>query len=761
MRTSVRVLAAGFVAGLAAFTLGVPATTRVDAQQTPTFRSATDVIAVDVQVVNRDGQPVEGLLPGQFTVTINGSRRRVLSAALVGTTRASRASSFLPSTTISGTAGSGSPLRTLARTVVIAVDAMNLDVTTAHETHDSLKTFISQMPPDDLVGLFSFPGGPQVIPTTDRLELRRAIDSIVGQREAWMNDGFNLRSSEIVDLSVWADAPNQPQNAPGMSAELANGVCARQVPIAQCLNRLASVVKGRVLAAEGQSYASLGMLRQLFLSLADLPGRKTVVLVSGGVLAADTPGHRPSLDELSTQIGKAAAAANVAVYTLFLDDTQSTPFQAQSGRPTRDVGNFARESFVRGRWLDRFAGIAGGSYLRSTTGNGDAQLQRILDEMSAYYLLAVEPAPADRDGRVYEMRVKVAGQSGTTVRSRSWVVVPRPNAAAAARAASGTGVAGSGVAPAAPAPAIPRGVAESVKPLSDPYGRKDFAAFEAALARTSDLANVIRDFRMGDPPWPNEPRRAAAFALDLAIAGLFSDNGFARDEGVRLLAQTHAAARQVNAGRPDDFECTWYWAEAAALEGVQQPDLGLLFVERARQRCATHARLALAHAVLGDQNWRRTEDPQQVAGVTARYEEAIQYADVAAEARVRAAWFLFKTGAAERALEILGREPSTSPDQQVRYLHDLIKGRLLQARGQSEAAIAAYRQALATWPGAQSARVGLMTSLLTAGQTPEATQLSEEIQNADTSTLDPWWTYSRGDFRGYAAINDILRGLAK
>ena len=371
---------------------------------------------------------------------------------------------------------------------------------------------------------------------------------------------------------------------------------------------------------------------------------------------------------------------------------------------------------------------------------------------------AVEPARADRDGRAHEMRVKVEGR-GMTVRSRSWVVVPPPSTATAARG-GGTGVGGSGVAPAA-TPAISRGVPESVKPLSDAYARKDFAAFDGALAKTSDLANVIRDFRMGDPPWPNEARRSAAFGLELAMAGLFNSNGFARDEGLKLLAQTHAAARQANVGRPDDFECTWYWAEAAALEGLQQPELGLLFIQRARQRCATHARLVLAQAVMTEQQWRRDEDPRKQADVIARYTEAIEYADTAPEARVRAAWFLARTGAADRALEMLGQGPRESPERQVQYLHHLIRGRVLQARGQTDAAAEAYRQALATWPAAQAARVGLMTSLLALGRGPEAGELAEQIQGADTAALDPWWMYWRGDFRGYASISTALRELAK
>ena len=44
-------------------------------QQPPAFKSSADVIAVDVQVVTRDGMPITGLTAEQFEVFIDGRRR--------------------------------------------------------------------------------------------------------------------------------------------------------------------------------------------------------------------------------------------------------------------------------------------------------------------------------------------------------------------------------------------------------------------------------------------------------------------------------------------------------------------------------------------------------------------------------------------------------------------------------------------------------------------------------------------------------------
>src|SRR5436305_1196113 len=53
------------------------------AQQPPTFGSAVDLIAVDVQVVDKAGVPVSGLPAGQFQVSIDGKLRKVVAADFI------------------------------------------------------------------------------------------------------------------------------------------------------------------------------------------------------------------------------------------------------------------------------------------------------------------------------------------------------------------------------------------------------------------------------------------------------------------------------------------------------------------------------------------------------------------------------------------------------------------------------------------------------------------------------------------------------
>jgi hypothetical protein len=73
--------AAALLTGVAASSVLMTSTSA--RQQEPTFRAAVELIAVDVQVVDRSGQPIASIKPDKFSVTIDGHQRRVVSVDLV------------------------------------------------------------------------------------------------------------------------------------------------------------------------------------------------------------------------------------------------------------------------------------------------------------------------------------------------------------------------------------------------------------------------------------------------------------------------------------------------------------------------------------------------------------------------------------------------------------------------------------------------------------------------------------------------------
>ena len=480
------------------------------------FRSAVELIAIDVQVIDRRGIPVAGLGPDRFEVTVDGRRRRVVSAAFLDEHSIAAGDSPTAAPADAPTTPAGLPAPG-GRVVILAIDAGSFEAGAANSVATAARSLLEQLRPADRVGLFTFPLGPKIDPTLDRGAILNALTSVVGQRDTAPEVEFHLRPSELLDLGQWAELQMGPGN------ELAAKICGENLndsDVLQCRGRLSVTVRGRTMAAEGEASAALGALESLFSALSTVSGRKTVVLVSAGRLASDVPGTRPNLDDLSMRLGKAAAMANTAVYTMFVDQSWLDQYRAETRKANVTLTNLSRDSAVLGRWLDVFSGTAGGSLLRVAAGDGTGVFKRIATEMSAYYLLGVEPAESDRDGRAHQIQVKV-NQRDAHVRGRWWVVVPR-------RPSASTPPASAGAAPTAPTAAAPvalvepqrRPAPERVARLTAAYERTDYAAVYLAIRTEPALANVIREFRSSDPPWPSAPRRTAAFALELALGAL-------------------------------------------------------------------------------------------------------------------------------------------------------------------------------------------------------------------------------------------------
>ena len=249
MRRIFRPLAAACVLALALVVIPVNAAPAAGGRQTPTFRGGADVIAVDVQVVDHDGQPVPDLAADKFTVTINGRRRRVLSATLIDSSASAPDGVPLASR---NTSTGPAPLTPLARVVILAFDCFSLDIASADEAAKAARLFIEQSPPGDLIGLFVFPLGPRLDPTTDRGAIEAALNRIVGQKETQAGYRFDLRPSELIDMVPWAEMPGP---AADRGAQLADSICRSDAdPGAACLKRLAAEVLLRVMAYEGQAY---------------------------------------------------------------------------------------------------------------------------------------------------------------------------------------------------------------------------------------------------------------------------------------------------------------------------------------------------------------------------------------------------------------------------------------------------------------------------------------------------------------------------
>jgi hypothetical protein len=175
---------------------------------------------------------------------------------------------------------------------------------------------------------------------------------------------------------------------------------------------------------EGHATESLNGLRNLTQSLSSYEGRKTLVILSAGMVVSDRPGGRPDIGDLPKLLGQDAAQSNTTIYALYVDSAYWRSMSSETGKSGGSPISTGRDRAMLSRVLEEFTGASGGAVLPVAMGNGALQLDRVLRETSSHYLLGVEPAAADRDGKLRSLRVKV-NHGGVTVRSRLWVVIPK------------------------------------------------------------------------------------------------------------------------------------------------------------------------------------------------------------------------------------------------------------------------------------------------------------------------------------------------
>lgn len=376
--------------------------------QRPTFKSGVDLIAVDVHVVGDNGNPITDLRPEDFEVQIGGKQRRVASAQFVSyaSHTPAAAPSVAGSDAIPPSPGTTSPRP--RRMYILAVDEHSLHVSNALAAVNATERFIDKLEPDDLVGLYAYPTGVAHYDlTTDHASVRAAVRHITGLLEE-PSLKFNLTPAEAIDI------------ASGDRDAMAN-VMRRECPAGRCnQNDIRNEAISFAGSLEMRVSQSVGGLRGLVRSLGKIPGRKTLVMISGGLISTDRSSGRANAIAEITQLGKEVAEADISVFALHLDWSFLEALSSRGGLRL----SYFRDSNMAATGLEQVAGTAGGTVFRVQGRSPDVAFDRVLRETSAHYLLGVDVGDEDRDGRTRSIRVKVT-RRGASVRSRTSVIIPR------------------------------------------------------------------------------------------------------------------------------------------------------------------------------------------------------------------------------------------------------------------------------------------------------------------------------------------------
>jgi hypothetical protein len=144
--------------------------------QSPAFRSGVEVVTLDVGVVDKQGQPVRGLVPGDFLVNVGGQPRRVVTAEFVDVASVRTDAPTPPdAAAISTNEGVG-----VGRMFMFIVDQSTLDLGSARQVARSSSRFFTGLTFADRSALALLPVGPNVGFTWVHSRVRDAFQRVIG-----------------------------------------------------------------------------------------------------------------------------------------------------------------------------------------------------------------------------------------------------------------------------------------------------------------------------------------------------------------------------------------------------------------------------------------------------------------------------------------------------------------------------------------------------------------------------------------------------
>jgi hypothetical protein len=160
-------------------------------------------------------------------------------------------------------------------------------------------------------------------------------------------------------------------------------------------------------------------------SLSALPGRKTLVFISGGY-----PNNQETLDEINATI-EACNKANVALYPIGsalgespLETSADASDSGGGARPTGRRGGGGRNAAVQdsspAAAQQTLFGLANGTggFVIVNTNDLLAAFQKVGQDQETYYVLGYVPSKEAQPGACHNLKVKLV-KGGDTVRSRS------------------------------------------------------------------------------------------------------------------------------------------------------------------------------------------------------------------------------------------------------------------------------------------------------------------------------------------------------
>jgi VWFA-related protein len=376
-------------------------------------RITTNLVQVDAVVTDKNGKVVTDLKPEEIKIYEDGRQQKITNFSYNLTEASETPARPAKPATVDRNAPLVPPTRLkpedIRRTIAIVVDDLGLSFESTYYVRRALKKFVDeQMQTGDLVAIIRTSGGMGALQqfTSDKRQLYAAVE-----RVKWNASGRS---------GVAAFAPIEPPTPGSHGAE----IDAKNEELNQFREDLFAV-------------GTLGAVSYVVKGLRELPGRKSILLISDGFRIynqEDANRDYLALQRLRRLIDE-AGRASVVIYTMNATGLQTLGFTAADNLTGADGSALSGPDLAQ-QLSDRrqaaFETQGGLDYLAQQTGgiaiknNNDLSggIRRVLEDQKGYYLIGYRPDNATFDPRTgrrtfHKLTLKVERPGKYNVRMRN------------------------------------------------------------------------------------------------------------------------------------------------------------------------------------------------------------------------------------------------------------------------------------------------------------------------------------------------------
>lgn len=406
----VLLLSTQLVAGTLGQQPATPPTTPATQPQQPesdeVVRINTNLVQVDAVVTDKSGKMVTDLKPEEVEIFEDGRQQKITHFSY----NVAQTPATISNTTSSPKNTNTPPLppsklkpEDIRRTIALVVDDLGLSFESTYYVRRALKKFVDeQMQPGDLVAIIRTSGGAGALQqfTSDKRQLYAVIDRVK----------FFLGGRAGVSAFEPIEAPTEGDQ--GAEVDAAN----------EELNQFRSDLF---------SIGTLGAVTYVVRGLRELPGRKSVLLISDGFRIHDRedPSRTYSTIRKLQRLIDEAGRSSVVIYTMNATGLQTLGFSAadnMSGRSVEEMMgalNKRRDTaFDTQEGMEYLAAETGGMAIKNTN-DLSGGIRRVLEDQSGYYLIGYRPSESTFETKAgrrsfhhLKLKVKRAGKFNVRMR---------------------------------------------------------------------------------------------------------------------------------------------------------------------------------------------------------------------------------------------------------------------------------------------------------------------------------------------------------